>query len=278
MVLSGTNVLMGLPQGSFDGHAHVFSTDLPMTPIRRYTPDQAAPFEAYCRLLRTHSLDGALLVQPSFLGIDNRYLLRSLTDARDIPDLQFRGVAMTDLDTSASELAHLADAGVVGMRLNQLDRTMPNLRSQEWRAHLRDLADLGWHLEIQIEGARLPDVLPLLLDHTPCLVVDHFGLPEDGDWRHCPGFHALLNAPRDRVMVKLSAPYRAFRVDVNTKLTQAAASAARALMAHFGPTRLIWGSDWPWTRHESGRSFEEALAWRTQWEALGGNDTTHGKG
>ena len=270
MHLSGANILIGQPQGRYDGHAHVFDTDGPLTPARRYTPARPARFADYCALLARHGLNGALLVQPSFLGTDNTYLLDCLRRTEVHDGLLFRGVAVTGPATPEKTLVHLAEAGVVGMRLNLIGQRLPNFSTPDWRAHLRDLARLGWHLEVQIEGARLPPLLPVLGEQTHALVIDHFALPTDGRHERCPGFQALINTRGEHLFVKLSAPYRAFPQLKGPMLTEAAVMAAVDLIERFGPARMVWGSDWPWTRHEEGRTFNEALGWQTIWERLAG--------
>ena len=48
---------------------------------RRYTPDYDASLDDYAALLVENHLGGGLLVQPSFLGSDNSFLLESLSRA-----------------------------------------------------------------------------------------------------------------------------------------------------------------------------------------------------
>lgn len=268
MRITGGNDLMGQSAGLFDGHAHVFCTDGPMVPGRRYTPEHAAPLADYCAILKRHGVDGALLVQPSFLGTDNSYLAACLAAVGDHAGLMFKGVAMTDPETSLEEIDRLDAAGVVGMRLNLIHGELPDLDSVAWRAHLAELARRGWHIEVQIEGPRLPGVLAALKDQASRLVIDHFGLPQAGRIDTCPGYQAVLATPGDHIYMKVSAPYRAFPGYQGAELAAQARSATRRLLDRFAPDRLVWGSDWPWTRHETGRSFEEALAWRAEWEAV----------
>ena len=58
-------------------------------------------------------------------------------------------------------------------------------------------------------------------------------------------------APGGPVWVKLSAPYRLGGVDPGPY--------AAAFLAHFGPERLLWGSDWPWTENEAATSYGECM-------------------
>ncbi|MCS0468087.1 hypothetical protein LV178_22070, partial [Burkholderia mallei] len=63
---------------AIDAHAHVFETGLPLAGRRRYAPDYDAPLDAYLAQLDAHRVSHGVLVQPSFLGSDCRYLLRAL--------------------------------------------------------------------------------------------------------------------------------------------------------------------------------------------------------
>ncbi len=64
-----------------DAHAHVFSKDLSLTSGRRYSPDYDATVQAYLAHLHEHGLSHGVLVQPSFLGTDNRFLFDALAQA-----------------------------------------------------------------------------------------------------------------------------------------------------------------------------------------------------
>ena len=58
-----------------DTHAHVFARGLTLAEGRRYAPDYDAPVEDYLRRLDENGLSHGVLVQPSFLGTDNGFML-----------------------------------------------------------------------------------------------------------------------------------------------------------------------------------------------------------
>ena len=266
LTLTGANTLMGVGAGRFDGHAHVFRADLPMSAERRYAPSYDATVEAYAALLATEGLDGALLVQPSFLGTDNSFLLATLAEAAAAPSITFRGVAVLASATSREEMRRMDAAGVVGLRLNVLGSAWGGaLDFDAWDAALRSADSLGWHVELHCEGPRLPSLLPGLLARCERVVVDHFGRPSPGAADDVSGFGALLAAPRGRVFVKTSAPYRVFPDHSIAAAALGCASLFRRLLDRFGPERLLWGSDWPWTQHEGRWRFSEAAAWERLW-------------
>src|SRR4051794_17112495 len=67
--------------GPVDCHAHVFTRALTMAPDARFLPEADAPIESYLALLDAHAIAGGVLVQPSFLGTDNGYLLAAVARA-----------------------------------------------------------------------------------------------------------------------------------------------------------------------------------------------------
>ena len=190
--LTGANRLIGKTDGVFDGHAHVFRRDLPMIENRRYTPDYDAELDKYAALLIKNHLDGGLLIQPSFLGSDNSFLLESLRYAKkQYPKLTFKGVAVVEPRTSFDELRQLADVGVVGLRLNLLMQET-SFDFENWRNVLYAANQLSWHIELHARGSYLPAILADLLTTSQIIVVDHFGLPEPTINNECVGCNAIL--------------------------------------------------------------------------------------
>ncbi|MCG8509236.1 MAG: amidohydrolase family protein [Rhodospirillales bacterium] len=238
----------------------MFLTSLPMMGGRRYTPTEDARVETYLGLLNENGLTGALLVQPSFLGTDNGFLLDVLARARhEWKSLTLKGVAVLDPSTSVETLWKLKEAGIVGARLNCFGRPVPDLESGLWSGFLARVEEMGWHVELHLEGARLAPVLDRLCAINSKVVVDHFGLPDAA----LPP--ELLTPPHDGVHVKCSAPYRVFP-DLPVRLAaERCGEFTRQLLDSIGPRRLIWGSDWPWTQHIKGQSYADTLNWWEVW-------------
>ena len=65
-----------------------------------------------------------MLVQPSFLGTDNSYLVAALKEQPQ----RLRGVVVVDPMIAQSELDDLSTAGVVGVRLNLIGVDLPDLK------------------------------------------------------------------------------------------------------------------------------------------------------
>ena len=76
---------------------------------------------------------------------------------------------------------------------------------------------------------------------------------------------ALLVAPPDRLTVDPSAPYRIYPAIPPDDAAAWCKPFAGALADRFGPDRLVWGSDWPWTQFEDSMRYEQTVAWRDLW-------------
>jgi predicted TIM-barrel fold metal-dependent hydrolase len=244
--ISGTLMTPFIP--AVDTHAHVFDRGCHFVEGRRYTPGYEAPAGRYVEVLKRAGVRHGVLVQPSFLGIDNTFLLAGL---RRFPD-SLRGIAVVAPDVTDAELEVMEAAGVRGIRYNLIGHDPAILAEPEYRALTRRVSRLGWLIEVQVPGEGLPGVLDALTADAGTVVVDHFGKPGTAEPEADPGFRKLMVfGPGGPVWVKLSAPYRLGGLDP--------APYAAALLEHFGPERLLWGSDWPWTQHEVATSYGECV-------------------
>jgi predicted TIM-barrel fold metal-dependent hydrolase len=242
-----------LLSGPIDAHAHVFTTSLPVQRGARYRPHADAPTEGYLELLDRHAMAGAILVQPSFLGTDNSYMLAAVARAPH----RFRAVAVLPPATAPADLAAFAGHGVVGIRLNLLGHAVPPLATAPWSAFLDALAMLGLFVEVQAQGEQWPQLLPGLLAARVNVVIDHLGRPQSSDPGLCPGFAAVLAAAADvKVWIKASAPYR---------FPAAAKTVVERVVERAGTGRLLWGSDWPWTQHPEVSDYGATRSWLDEW-------------
>ncbi|MGY8710078.1 amidohydrolase family protein [Bradyrhizobium sp. 18BD] len=232
-----------------DTHAHVFHRGLKLAPGRRYAPDYDAPLALYLEQLDRTGMTNGVLVQPSFLGTDNSYLIECLKQASG----RLRGIAVVDPAVSADELRALDHAGVVGVRLNLVGQPLPDLAAAEWKALLGNVKAMGWQVEIQRNAADLAVLTPQLLDHGVTVVLDHYALPDPRLGVADPGFQSVLKLGATKnVWVKISAPYR------NGPAGEEFAKAAYPLLRNaYGPDRLLWGSDWPHTQFEASQGYDK---------------------
>jgi predicted TIM-barrel fold metal-dependent hydrolase len=244
---------------AIDTHAHVFRRGLQLSATRRYAPDYDVEIEDYLRQLDAHAVTRGVLVQPSFLGTDNSFMLKAL---RQHPG-RLRGIAMVPPDIAVPQLQELAASGVVGIRLNLVGLALPDLRAEPWPALVRRVADQGWQVEVHREARDLAGLVGPLLEAGVDVVVDHFGRPDPELGIGDPGFRYLLSvAASRRVWVKLSGAYR----NGSGGRGEAIARAAMPLLRDaFGPERLLWGSDWPHTQFEGSITYAATVSQLEAW-------------
>ena len=245
------------PITAIDGHAHVFVRGLPLAAARRHAPDYDATLAAYLALLDAHGVSHGVLVQPSFLGTDNGFLIGALRAA----PARLRGVAVVDPLVDDATLQAMAESGIVGIRLNIVGMPLPDLARPDWQRLFTRVNALGWHVELHRESRDLALAAQPVLDAGCALVVDHFGRPASAP-ADDEGFAWLLGAADcGRIWVKLSAAYRNWPASTDA----CAHDAVQALLKAFGPERLMWGSDWPHTQHREIADYTTAHAALAGW-------------
>jgi predicted TIM-barrel fold metal-dependent hydrolase len=251
-----------------DCHAHVFDARMPVSPDAWTVPDYAFTAEDLIARLDRHGIGHAVLSGLSISGEYNDYMIRAL---RRYPQ-RLRGTAIINAPSSLYEMEAMQRDGVVGIRL-QLARSeqLPDLDSFAYRTLLRRVRDLGWHVQVAIEGTRLPGLLDQLLAAEVNVVIDHFGHPDPAEPLACAGFKAMLRAvDTGRCWVKLSGGFRlpgttAWRDDPAGDLDTLAQTVACGLVERVGADRLLWGSDAPFVGYEERLSYEQVLASFTRW-------------
>lgn len=242
---------------AIDGHAHVFARGLPLATARRHAPDYDATLADYLALLDAHGVSHGVLVQPSFLGTDNGFLIDALRAA----PARLRGVAVVDPLVDDATLQAMAESGIVGIRLNIVGMPLPELARPDWQRLFTRVNALGWHVELHRESRDLALAAQPVLDAGCALVVDHFGRPASAP-ADDEGFAWLLGAADcGRIWVKLSAAYRNWPASTDA----CAHDAVQALLKAFGPERLMWGSDWPHTQHREIADYTTAHAALAGW-------------
>lgn len=236
-----------------DCHAHVYRRDLAFAPSAWHRPEHDASHEQFAAILADHGVEASVLAAASILA-DNSYALDAMEHHGG-----WRTSVIAGPETSAETLADWGRRGAVGIRLQCMHHPLPDFASQQYQALFGAVADLGWHIHVHDHGARLAEILPLLIDCGTRIVIDHFGRPDPATGREGPGYRAmLLAAETGRVWVKLSAGFRLASEDFANEM-------AGHLIADFGPERLVWGSDWPFAGFEETMTYQKARATFEQW-------------
>jgi predicted TIM-barrel fold metal-dependent hydrolase len=228
-----------LPVGTCDAHMHVFGPleRYPLTPVRNYTP-HLMTIEDYRRVMAAFGIDRAVLVQPSVYGMDNGALLDAL---RSDPE-HLRGVVVVPSNISDADIRLMHELGVRGIRINR--RNPGGLSLDDALNLARRIEPLGWHLQLQIEIAREPELMYFVGRCRIPIVIDHFGFINPTEGVASPHFQNLLSLlAAGQIWVKLSAPYRISRdghpfADLIPFIES---------LVICRPDRLLWATDWPHT-------------------------------
>jgi predicted TIM-barrel fold metal-dependent hydrolase len=233
-----------------DCHFHVFEAGQAIVGAR-YTPSYDSLLSDWQARATSLGITHGVLVQPSFLGVDNRFLLANLL----ADPHRLRGVAVVSPSIRPEELRVLHTMGIRGLRLN-LSGVSHDLSDWQGRASLWDsLLEMGWHIEIHTDRGALPGVIASLPSSLH-LVIDHMAKPGRADLDD-PTIKLLERLTAKRVTIKPSGAYRLHGVD--------AASLVSSFYQVLGPAALIWGSDWPCTNFEHYANYSDLLSALEAW-------------
>ena len=242
-----------------DSHFHVFEVGATV-PEARYSPNYVASLSTWQSASQAVGVTHGVLVQTSFMGSDNSYLLKHLQQNRDT----LRGVAVVAPSATYQQLTNLHAQGVRGIRLNLAGQSHD---MREWQA-AKTLWDavlrLGWHVELHTDTGALPAVLAAVPLEVP-VVMDHFGKPEKASLQDetVLAVKGRVAAPGSaQVYVKLSAAYR-LSAEINPK------ALVGLWQGELGAQALLWGSDWPCTNYEANADFAALHGALEDW--LGGD-------
>ena len=206
-----------------DCHAHVYTTDMPLSATAWHHPHEDATIERYIATLESHGVTHAVMAAASLYDDYNEYMTGAV---RGNPRLRTTAIVRPDIDPYV--MRQMKDDGVVGVRFQwrKVDG-IPDIKSALYQKFLRRVRDVDWHVHLNDSGFRLPQTLPILEAAGVKIVVDHFGHPEAGQGPKCLGMDATLRSVAlGKTWVKISAAYRLESLDV-------AAACAKRLLENF---------------------------------------------
>lgn len=246
---------------AIDAHVHVWTPDTakyPLAPGFERSAMQPPSFspERLLELARPNGVDRVVLIQMSYYGFDNSFMLDSI---KRFPGV-FSGVAV--VDENAPELAdtvrELARQGVRGFRI------APGKRPVEEWIGARGMAAL-WKHATEAGMAVCPLINPSALANIDWMcgrfpdttvVIDHFArIGADGEIRETDLVKLCRLARLKNTCVKTSAFYalgkkKAPYLDL--------APMIRRLYDAFGPERLMWATDCPF-QMAPGHGYEASV-------------------
>jgi predicted TIM-barrel fold metal-dependent hydrolase len=245
-----------------DSHCHVFDTTLfPYSADAAYRPPahEAGTAADLAAVLAAHGLSHALLVNPtSGYGYDNRCMIAALRAGQG----RFKGIARVRPDAGERTLAELADAGVIGARLDLITDGVRALDDPALPRLCAAMREMRWLLQVQCEGDQLHAARDALRAAKLPLIFDHCGRPDATRGIDQPGFAALLEFGREGHCVKLSGPFRFINAAAPSADTDRFAT---ALVETFTPKRCVWGSDWPFLRMGRRMDYGPVLGNLARW-------------
>ena len=139
---------------AIDTHAHVFKLDLALAVTAATRRPTTRPSRTISPCCDRNGMSHGVLIQPSFLGTDNSYLVEALRTAPD----RLRGIVVVAPEIGRTRVARILLPG--GMRrrppqsasANRTQRSKP----RSGKRHLAVWRRLGWQVEVQAEARRLP--------------------------------------------------------------------------------------------------------------------------
>jgi predicted TIM-barrel fold metal-dependent hydrolase len=255
-----------------DCHAHVWGEDLPFVRTAWTRPTHAYTVEQWLTDLDTHGVGYGVIAAASLFGTYNDYTIHALRR-----HVRLRGTAIVDPDVDLYTLEAMRADGIVGVRFQwfMLD-PLPDIDSDDYRRLFARLRDLGMHIHLNIEGARLAELAGHLAKTGVRLVIDHFGWHDPALRLAAPSYQAMLALlEKPNVWVKITAGFR----HPGQKLPDwdLQPEYTHHLLARLGPEKLLWGSDAPFVGHEDAATYATAIEmWNqcipdTAREAIGEN-------
>lgn len=229
-----------LPPGACDAHCHVFgpARKFPYAPDRSYTPPDA-PVEQLRKLHAHLGISRAVIVHASCHGSDMAVTLDAIASSGNL----YRGVAVVEDAVSDTELKHLHEGGIRGIRFNFVKHLggVPDL--QVFYRLLARIKPMGWHVVLHFDAGDLLEQRELLARIDVPFIIDHMGRVKAGDGLGQKPFQALTDLYRNNPLawIKISG---AERVSVGKRPFRDAVPFAQALIA-IDAGRLLWGTDWP---------------------------------
>lgn len=244
-----------------DAHVHVWTPDVTMYPLAAgyeasaMQPPSFTPHRLL-ELARPAGVERVVLIQMSFYGFDNSYMLDTIKQFEGV----FSGVAVVDENAPdlRDTVRQLAGRGVRGFRIRPGKRPV-----EEWIGS-RGMAAL-WKAAAENGQAICPLINPETLaniewmcgrfpDNT--VVIDHFArIGADGQIRETDLVRLCRLAKFENTCVKTSAFYalgkkRAPYLDLVPMI--------RRLYDAFGPERLMWATDCPF-QNVPGHGYQASI-------------------
>lgn len=227
------------PPNACDSHHHIYDlARFPAPPSKRAVPANGTVPD-YRLLQKWIGTTRSVIVQPRAYGIENEVTIDALKQLAP----NSRGIAVVHPAITDAELKRFDDAGVRGIRFSLGDPATAVVKVNMIEPLAKRIANLGWHIQFNVEGEQIVEHADLLRRLPTPLVFDHLGHPPLPAGIEHPSHRIVLGLiEKGRTWVKLSGAYS------NTKVGPPSYADATKIAQAFvktAPERLVWGSDWP---------------------------------
>lgn len=262
-------------KSAIDAHVHVWTPDVKRFPLAaEYTvadmqPPSFTPDELLA-IARPAGVGRVVLIQMSFYGFDNRYMLDAI---RDYPGV-FRGVAVIDEHAPdvVETMRKLKEQGVRGFRLYGWKAPYETWLASDGMARMwRAGAELGMAMcgLVNPEALAPLDAMCKKYPDTP-VVIDHFGrIGVSGEINQADLDTLCKIARHKNTHVKVSAYYA---LGKKTAPYTDLGPMIKRLVDAYGPERLMWASDCPY-QVQNGHMYADSIELvRSRLEFLSASD------
>lgn len=251
------------PLFACDTHTHIFApvTEFPLAFPPSYAPP-LAPASLHRAMLDAVGMTRAVVVQPAPYGTDMSVLL----DALHAGEGRLRGIGTATDSCDDEQLATMRAVGICGLRFTEA--RMPNgdrYRGSVGSEHLARLAERmrahAMHAQVWPSADGIPELLRSLLPLEVPLVLEHMGGIDIRRGIADTSFQWLLGLLREgRIWVKLTVCRRSSAAPAYADLR-----AFHDALVQANPSRLVWGSDWPFVRMAEPPNVAELLDLFDDW-------------
>jgi predicted TIM-barrel fold metal-dependent hydrolase len=231
---------LGIDSGKYDTHTHIFEHKLITSKKVRYKPSYDAKIETLIKALHKNRLNGAFLVQPSFYGSNNNYIIKKLKKHNH---KKLYGVGVLSETKPLRDFKKILKNKFIGVRLNLYKRKIFKFNN-EWNKVFELMIIHKLHLEIYVENKKLVTLINSLPKKL-IKIIDHCGtIQKESELKWIDKVKE-----KDNIFVKCTHPFR-LKKDFKT---------GDKLMSKFityfskkiGKEKILWGSDFPWTGYEN---------------------------
>ncbi len=235
-----------LPHHMIDAHVHVWSSDVLRYPFSPHDglnhPQEEATINDFSASAAAMDLRDVVLIQPRIYGYDHAYLYDVAADlkhhARVVPSVNVRRARATkelrdlaaDPLTAAFRVVALGDAPANWLSCPAAD--------QAWET----ATELNLPVDMLLDACQISLVEQVAATHPDLtIIVDHMArcAPRDQPEYAQLLYHLAVHA---NVYIKLSAVDRLSEGEFPFKDMW---NLIAGLYREYGPSRLLWGSDWP---------------------------------